>query len=212
MSCTRVFSALLSGEGGTGTFQRAGFCVLCCLLDSQGPQQAGRPQQFSPLDHSNSDGTAAYGPHVPSQPLLQHRPAALQVYYLSSCIRVQVQHPKATLSVHQSSLFPGVDAAGGRKAAGLYPGRAAVKVPARHTRFSPGEEACLQTRTHARTHAPLRTYEGACTYMCTHTQDTQFLVSHAYTPLYLRTGGGHRVGCLSWQARKCSVKWLKKRR
>lgn len=97
------------------------------------------------MDHDNSHSTAAYGANVPSQPFLQHRPAALQVHYLSSCIWVQVQCPKTTLSVHYSSVFLEVDAAGGRKAAGLHPGRAAVKVPAGYTRFSLREKACLQS-------------------------------------------------------------------
>lgn len=152
------------------------------------------------MDRDNSDDTAAYGLHVPLQPLLQHRPAALQVHYLSSRILVQVQNPKAALSVHQSSPFLGVDAAGGRKAAGLYPGRAAVKVPAGH-KVSPRAErrpsnfnpSLSLSVTHTHTHSCMH-MKGICTHMHKHTQRTLSLLwCSAYTLLWTGDGGGWGV-------------------
>lgn len=161
------------------------------------------------MDRDNSDDTATYGLHVPSQPLLQHRPAALQVHYLSSRILVQVQNPKAALSVHQSSPFLGVDAAGGRKAAGLYPGRAAVKVPAGH-KVSPRVERrpsnfnLSLSICHTHTHTQLHAYEGHMyTHAQAHTEDPQFLVLQCLHLLVDRGWGW--VGCCAYLGRQGNV-------
>ena len=101
------------------------------LVDSQGPHQLDGQQELHPLDQHNPDGVAAQSPDVTVQPPEEWGAAALQMHHPLGHVLVQAQGPEAALVIDRGSAFPGVDAAGGRKAAGLDPRRAAVKVPAR---------------------------------------------------------------------------------
>lgn len=100
------------------------------LAASQGLHQPRGQQELRPLDHHHRDRETAHRPDVPAQPLAEWGAAALQVHDSLSCVLVQAQGPKAALVVDSGSIFPGVDAAGSGKAAGLDPRGAAVKVPA----------------------------------------------------------------------------------
>ena len=100
-------------------------------MDSQGPHQLDGQQELHPLDQHRHDGVAAHSPDVTAQPLEERGATALQMHHPLGRVLVQAQGPEAALVIDRGSAFPGVNAAGGRKAAGLDPRGAAVKVPGR---------------------------------------------------------------------------------
>lgn len=158
------------------------------LAASQDPQQLGGQQELCPLDHHDCDQATTHDRDISAQPLSEWGAAALQVHHSLSCILIQAQDPEATLVIDRGSIFPGVDAAGGRKAAGLDPGGTAVKEPAGHTgrqaggqhplfwdlvlhRVSPIHlQASMATHTHTEVH--------------THAHTPTLMHMHTFTPAY----------------------------
>ena len=100
-------------------------------MDSQGPHQLNGQQELQPLDQHDRDGIAAHSLDVTAQPPEEWGATALQMHHPLGRVLVQAQGPEAALVIDRGSTFPGVNAAGGRKAAGLDSRGAAVKVPAR---------------------------------------------------------------------------------
>lgn len=145
--------------------------------DSQGPQQLGGQQELHPLDDHNHDGAGTHSPDIPAQPPSEWRATAPQMHPSPSSILSQARSSEATRVVDSRAIFPGVDAAGGRKAAGLDPRGAAVKVPVRvhlgigpegRARCSgPGAESGVSYRPFKRPR-PTDTHAHAHTHLCTH--------------------------------------------